>query len=300
MTQDRSAELTGNPTIREVVDDLTRDLAHVGILDSHVDAELLVGHVLGLGRGELAAQMALDKRISPAHVATIGTLGARRAAREPLQHITGHAYFRNLDLAVGPGVFVPRPETELLAQLVIDHVRTLASHDPEFAPKVADLGTGSGAIALSVATEVPYANVFAFEKSPEAHQWTTRNVASSGATNVTLLLGDLAGALPDLDGQFSVVVSNPPYIPVDALPQDPEVRLFDPELALYGGADGLDVVRVLDGVAHRLCQPGGLLALEHGEHQGAAIVAILQGSGWRAVATHKDLLGRDRYTTALR
>jgi release factor glutamine methyltransferase len=165
---------------------------------------------------------------------------------------------------------------------------------------VVDLGTGSGAIALSVATEVSYADVFAVEKSPDAHQWTARNVASSGATNVTLLLGDLADALPDLDGQFSVVVSNPPYIPIDAIPRDPEVRLFDPELALYGGADGLDVVRILDRVSRRLLQPGGLLALEHGEFQGADIAAMLQGSGWRAVATHKDLLGRDRYTTALR
>jgi len=296
MTHEQSTE----PTIREVVDALARDLADAGILDSHVDAELLVGHVLDLGRGELAAQMALDRRLSPADAVTIGALGARRVAREPLQHITGHAYFRNLDLAVGPGVFVPRPETELLAQLVIDHVRTLASPDPDFAPKVVDLGTGSGAIALSVATEVSYADVFAVEKSPDAHQWTARNVASSGATNVTLLLGDLADALPDLDGQFSVVVSNPPYIPIDAIPRDPEVRLFDPELALYGGADGLDVVRILDRVSRRLLQPGGLLALEHGEFQGADIATILQGSGWRAVATHKDLLGRDRYTTALR
>ena len=287
-------------TIREVVDALARDLTDAGILDAHVDAELLVGHVLELGRGELAAQIALDRSLSPAQAATIAELGARRALREPLQHITGHAYFRNLDLAVGPGVFVPRPETELLAQLVIDHVRTLANTDADSGPLVADLGTGSGAIALSVATEVPYARVFAVEKSPEAHAWTARNVASSGAQNLTLILGDLADALPDFDGQLSVVVSNPPYIPADAIPRDPEVRLFDPELALYGGVDGLDIVRVLDGVAHRLLRAGGLLALEHGELQGADIAQILRGSGWRAVATHQDMLGRDRYTTALR
>lgn len=285
-------------TIRSVLDALAQRLASAGILDSHVDAELLVGHVLDLGRGELAAQSALDRSITSAQHQLISELGARRASREPLQHITGHAYFRNLDLAVGPGVFVPRPETELLAQMVIDHVRSLAPGDTP--PLVVDLGTGSGAIAISVATEVPYAEVFAIEKSPDAHKWTARNVESSGATNLTLILGDLADALLDLDGRFSVVVSNPPYIPVDAIPRDPEVRLFDPELALYGGADGLDVVRILDGVARRLLQPGGMLALEHGELQGEEIATILRTSGWRAVATHRDLLGRDRYTTALR
>lgn len=285
-------------TIRSVLDALAQRLASAGILDSHVDAELLVGHVLDLGRGELAAQSALDRSITSVQHQLIAELGARRASREPLQHITGHAFFRNLDLAVGPGVFVPRPETELLAQMVIDHVRSLAPGDSP--PLVVDLGTGSGAIAISVATEVPYAEVFAIEKSPDAYRWSARNVESSGATNLTLILGDLADALPDLDGRFSVVVSNPPYIPVDAIPRDPEVRLFDPELALYGGADGLDVVRILDGVALRLLQPGGMLALEHGELQGQAIATILRASGWRAVATHRDLLGRDRYTTALR
>ena len=295
-----SAENESHETIREVVDALTRQFETAGILEPHVDAELLVGHVLELGRGELAAQMALDRSVSPAQLKTIGELGQRRASREPLQHITGHAFFRNLDLAVGPGVFVPRPETELLAQIVIDHVRTLAQPDDHSAPIVVDLGTGSGAIALSVATEVRYARVFAVEKSPEAHEWTARNVQTSGAQNVTLVLGDLADALPDYDGQLAVVVSNPPYIPSDAIPRDPEVHLFDPKLALYGGVDGLDVIRILDGVAQRLLRAGGLLAMEHGEHQGAEIAALLRESGWRAVATHQDMLGRDRYTTALR
>ena len=284
------------PTISSVVDELTRELASAGILEPHVDAELLVGHVLHLSRGELAAQVVLERTMSVEDATLVREFGVRRAAREPLQHITGHAYFRALDLAVGPGVFVPRPETELLAQMVIDHVRSLA-HE---APIVVDLGTGSGAIALSVATEVPYTRVVAVEKSPEAHAWTSRNVSALAPSNTTLLLGDLSDALSDLDGQVAVVVSNPPYIPDDAIPRDPEVRLFDPALALYGGPDGLDIVRQLEVTAARLLSPGGLLALEHGELQGAAIADILRSHGWRAVATHQDLLGRDRYTTALR
>ena len=283
-------------TIENVVDELTHELAAAGILDSRVDAELLVCHVLQLSRGELAAQIVLDRTMSSAEVANVREIGRRRAAREPLQHITGHAYFRSLELAVGPGVFVPRPETELLAQMVIDHVRTLA--DPE--PLVVDLGTGSGAIALSVATEVSHARVVAVEKSEDAHAWTARNVAAIAPDNTTLVLGDMSDALPEFNGRVSVVVSNPPYIPNDAVPRDPEVRLFDPQLALYGGSDGLDVVRILEATAARLLRTGGLLALEHGEFQGPEIAGLLRGNGWRAVATHKDLLGRDRYTTALR
>jgi release factor glutamine methyltransferase len=283
-------------TIENVVDELTQELAAAGILDSRVDAELLVCHVLQLSRGEVAAQIVLDRTMSPDDVVRVREFGRRRAAREPLQHITGHAYFRSLVLAVGPGVFVPRPETELLTQMVIDHVRTMA--DPE--PLVVDLCAGSGAIALSVATEVPYARVVAVEKSEDAHAWTARNVAALAPDNTTLVLGDLADAVPEFNGRVAVVVSNPPYIPDDAVPRDPEVRLFDPQLALYGGPDGLDVVRILDATAARLLRPGGLLAFEHGEFQGPDIAALLRGNGWRAVATHKDLLGRDRYTTAVR
>jgi len=287
---------TPDPLISSVVDALTRDLDTAGILDPQVDAELLVGHVLQLSRGEVAARIVLERTMSHQDAVRAHELGARRAAREPLQHLTGLAYFRSLELAVGPGVFVPRPETELLAQIVIDHARTL----PDESPIVVDVGTGSGAIALSVATEVPYAQVYAIEKSPDAFAWTSRNMTGLGVTNVTLVLSDLVDALPDLTGQCAVVVSNPPYIPDDAIPRDAEVRLHDPQLALYGGPDGLDVVRVLAVMAARLVRPGGLLAIEHGELQGAQVTEILRSTGWRAVATHTDLLGRDRYTTALR
>lgn len=272
------------------------ELAEAGVPDPEVDAELLLGHVLGLGRGEVQAKVALDVAVGEEDAAAIGRLVARRASREPLQHLTGRAPFRRLELAVGPGVFVPRPETEQVAQFAIDALQAAAVP----APIAVDLGTGSGAIAIAMATEVPRARVFAVERSPEAFDWARRNVAESGAGNLELVLGDLADAFPELDGTVAVVISNPPYVPADAVPRDPEVRLFDPAIALYGGADGLDLVRAVSRTGLRLLHPGGTLVLEHGELQGAAIRSLLTAEGWRAAATHPDLLGRDRATTALR
>ena len=271
-------------------------LSASGITDSDVDAELLIGHVLGLGRGEVQARLILNDLVSHDNAQLIRSLVARRSAREPLQHILGVAWFRSLTLEVGPGVFVPRPETEQLAQLAIDALRSLA--DP--APIGVDLGTGSGAIALAMASEVPHARIFAVEKSPEAMPWTSKNFAQLGAGNATLIQGDLADAFPELNGTVAVVASNPPYIPTDAVPRDPEVQLHDPHLALYGGHDGLDVVRLVSHTALRLLRSGGALMMEHGELQGAAIRTLLLTDGWRAPATHRDLLGRDRYTTATR
>jgi release factor glutamine methyltransferase len=219
-----------------------------------------------------------------------------RAAREPLQHITGFAPFLSLELAVGPGVFVPRPETEFVTQLAIDALFAVASP----APTAIDLGTGSGAIALALATEVPHAQVVAVENSPRAFIWARQNAREVNAPNLRLVFADLADAVPELDGTLDVVVSNPPYIPLGAIPRDPEVRLHDPEAALYGGADGLDVVRVISTRAQALLRPGGTLVLEHGELQGDELRALLDADGWRATATHRDLLGRDRATTASR
>ncbi len=283
-------------TIRDLRASAVAELAAAGVPDPEVDAELLIGHVLGLGRGEVQARIAMDAGVGEDEVAAVQTLVARRAAREPLQHITGRAPFRNLELAVGPGVFVPRPETEQVAQLAIDAL--LAAAEP--APVAVDLGTGSGAIAIALATEVAHARVFAIELSPEAHAWAERNVAASGANNLELVLGDLADAFPELDGRAAVVISNPPYVPTDALPRDPEVRLFDPATALYGGEDGLDVVHTVSRTALRLLHPGGTLVIEHGELQGADIRDLLTRDGWRTAATHPDLLGRDRATTAVR
>lgn len=259
-----------------------------------VDAELLIGHVLGLSRGQVQAKAVADAMLSADDHLTVLELVERRAAREPLQHITGRAAFRSLDLAVGPGVFVPRPETEFVAQLAIDALLAV----PSPAPRAVDLGTGSGAIAIALATEVPHAEVAAVENSTRAFIWAKQNVRESGAQNLRLVFGDLADALPELDGRLDVVISNPPYIPLGAIPRDPEVRLHDPEAALYGGADGLDVVRAVSTRARALLRPGGTLVLEHGELQGEAIRELLVADGWRAPQTSRDLLGRDRATTA--
>ncbi|APF35464.1 peptide chain release factor N(5)-glutamine methyltransferase [Microbacterium paludicola] len=283
-------------TLTEVLRAATAELEAAFVPTPQVDAELLAAHVLGIGRGELSAAVFRGDSIGGEEAARLADLVARRAAREPLQHLTGVAPFRHLELRVGPGVFVPRPETESVAQIAIDLLRAAAG--PE--PVAVDLGTGSGAIALALATEVPHARVFAAENSVDAFIWTKENFALVGASNARLAFIDLERAFPELDGTVSVLVSNPPYVPDDAIPRDPEVRLWDPPAALYGGADGLDVVRTLSRVGLRLVHPGGSIVIEHGELQGDAIRSILASDGWSAAATHPDLTMRDRTTTAVR
>jgi len=283
-------------SIAELRDLAITRLTDAGVATPEADADLLIGHVLGLSRGEVQARAIAGAELRSDQLDELEPMLDRRIAREPLQHITGVSYFRSLALAVGPGVFVPRPETEQVAQYAIDALRAVAT--PE--PIGVDLGAGSGAIAFSMATEVPHARVYAVEVSPDAFAWTMQNRERTGATNATLFLGDLASAFPALDGMVDVVISNPPYIPSDAIPRDLEVQLHDPAVALYGGADGLDVVRQVSITATRLLHSGGTLVLEHGELQGASIAALLKADGWTAVATHRDLLGRDRATTALR
>jgi release factor glutamine methyltransferase len=271
-------------------------LERAGVPSARVDAELLLGSILDVSRGRLQASALMDATLTAAQSDQFSAYLVRRAAREPLQHITGKAPFRSMELSIGPGAFVPRPETEQVAQFAIDALRAVPSANPFGV----DLGTGSGAIALAMATEVPHASIWAVENSPEAFIWARRNREETGADNATVVFVDLADALPELNGRVDVVISNPPYIPLGAIPRDPEVRLFDPEHALYGGEDGLDVVHAVSTTALRLLHPGGTLVMEHGELQGEAIAALLRADGWNAVATHRDLLGRDRATTALR
>ncbi|WP_243224962.1 peptide chain release factor N(5)-glutamine methyltransferase [Microbacterium sp. CIAB417] len=281
-------------SIAALLRSVAQQLADAGVPDPLVDAELLLGHVAGLGRGAVQAAAVRGDELAEEDADRLRALVERRAAREPLQHLTGTAPFRHLELAVGPGVFVPRPETEQVAQFAIDALMNA----PDAEPIGVDLGTGSGAIALAMATEVPHARIFAAELSADAHAWAARN--TEAAANLTLVHADLAEAFRELDGRVAVVISNPPYVPDDAIPRDPEVRLFDPSTALYGGPDGLDVVRVLSRRALALLRPGGLLVIEHGELQGAEVRALLTADGWRAAATHPDLTHRDRATTALR
>ncbi|KRF31024.1 peptide chain release factor N(5)-glutamine methyltransferase [Yonghaparkia sp. Soil809] len=277
---------------REAID----ALAAGGVPAPEVDADLLIGHVLGLSRGGVQARALISSAVADDAAAAIRAAVTRRAAREPLQHITGLAPFRSLELEVGPGVFTPRPETEFVVQFAIDALALVPSPDP----LAVDLGSGSGAIALAMATEVPHSRVVAVEKSADALPWTARNIERHGDGRVRLVEGDLADALPELDGLVDVVASNPPYIPLGAVPRDPEVRLFDPAAALYSGEDGLDAVRALSRTARRLLRPGGALVIEHGELQAADIGAILRADGFSAIACHRDLLGRDRATTARR
>jgi release factor glutamine methyltransferase len=289
-----------------LLDEVTRAaqrLAVAGVESPRGDAELIAAHVHGVARGMLHTVPDCD------FDARFWADVARREAREPLQHITGRAYFRYLELEVGPGVFVPRPETEVMTGWAIERLRAMDAAEP----LVADLGTGSGAIALAIAQEVPRARVHAVEAERLAHAWAERNIGLftgrcapgrapdwAAGPQVALHLCDLARALPELDGTVDLVISNPPYIPAGAS-VPPEVGEYDPPEALWGGADGLATIRQVERTAARLLRPGGLVAVEHGAPQGAAVYWVFgEGSGWCDTRNHKDLAGRDRFITSRR
>lgn len=283
-------------SLADAVQRATAVLAAAGVPSPGVDAQLLAAHLLGVSRGELAA-MLFGTAVAPNGYSE---LIARRASREPLQHITGVAHFRHLELAVGPGVFVPRPETESVVQLAIDELTQLRKHILDGRELIAvDLGTGSGAIAASLATELNNVRVYAVELSDEALPWTQKNVAGTG---VELVQGDLRDAFAQLNGCVDVVVSNPPYIPADAVPRDLEVRLHDPHMALYGGgADGMELPTAATRTASRLLKTGGYFVMEHAEVQAETMAAMFAESGhWTEISSHTDLTGRDRATSGRR
>ncbi|WP_210440436.1 peptide chain release factor N(5)-glutamine methyltransferase [Nocardioides xinjiangensis] len=266
-------------------------LREAGVASPERDADLLLAHVVDVPLGRLA----LVDEVSSVEAERYDALVARRAAREPLQHLTGTAAFRHVELAVGPGVFVPRPETELLAGWAIEAART-AEHENSTC-RVVDLCTGSGAIARAVADEVPHADVHAVELDEAALAWAQRNLSGTG---VDLRQGDMAAAFDDLLGTVDVVVCNPPYIPLEAWESvAAEARDHDPHLALFSGQDGLDAIRVLERRAAQLLRPGGVVGAEHADVQGGSAPAVFAGSGrWVDVADHRDLAGRPRYLTA--
>ena len=274
-------------TPRVLLKDAAASLAAGGVASPEHDAAELLAHVLGTTRGRLSLVEDVPAGARDEYAALV----ARRAAREPLQHLTGSAAFRHVELAVGPGVFVPRPETELLAGWAVEQ----ASPQPE--PVVVDLCTGSGAIAKAVAHEVPQARVHAVELDEDAHAWAVRNLAGTG---VDLRLGDLATAFDDLLGVVDVVTCNPPYIPLTAWESvAAEARDHDPHLALFSGTDGLDAIRALERRAAALLRPGGVVGFEHADAQGESAPAVFSDTGrWREVRDHRDLAGRPRYTTA--
>ncbi len=273
-------------------------LREAGVDSADHDAAEIVAHVLGVNRSRLTGAV-LDAADDD-QLGAIEALLRRRAAREPLQHLTGVAHFRHLTLAVGPGVFVPRPETEVMAGWAVEAAAAVARSGRT--PRVVDLCTGSGAIALSVATEVPQAEVHAVELGEEALVWAERNRAASPARDrVELRAGDMASAFPELDGTVDVVVSNPPYIPMTAYDSVArEVREHDPALALWSGEDGLDDIRTVVRAAARLLAPGGRLGFEHAEVQAQSAPSVLTADRrWREVRDHRDLAGRPRFTTAV-
>lgn len=269
----------------------TAVLAEAGLPSPPHDAATLLAHVLGVPRVALVTAPALTLEQAD----RFAELVARRAGREPLQHLTGTAGFRHVELAVGPGVFLPRPETELLAGWAVERAREMVADGRQ--PVVVDLCSGSGAIALSVASEVRTAHVHAVELDEGAHAWATRNLAGSG---VDLRWGDMGEAFPDLDGAVDVVVGNPPYIPLEAYESvAAEVRDHDPPLALWSGEDGLEAMRVLERTAARLLRVEGVVGAEHADVQGESAPALFTAAEcWADVRDHEDLAGRARYVTA--
>lgn len=268
------------------LDEASALLASAGVASPRVDAERLAVDGVGLDRP-------LDTTHDPGE--RYWELVARRAAREPLQHLLGRAWFRHIEVAVGPGVFVPRPETEVVTQAAVDEARAVAATGVR--PVVVDLGTGTGVIALCLAHEVPASVVHAVEVHDGAWRWARRNTAG---TSVTLHKADLRDCLPGMDATVHVVVSNPPYIPPDAVPVDREVREHDPATALYGSDDdGLGHVRAVVETAGRLLVDGGLLVVEHADTQGAAVASML-AERWVDVRSHRDLTQRPRFVTARR
>ncbi len=288
-----AARVGAAATLRAALAEADQALATAGVASPRPDAEELASHLLGVGRAELW------RHLDAAPPAGFGDLVQRRALRVPLQHITGTAYFRHLTLHVGPGVFVPRPETEVVVEHAIGLVRSMAAVLRVGRPLVAvDLGAGSGAIALSLAHEVPDLEVHAVEVDPGVIPWLRHNAMD---TRVQVHEEDLAETLPGVDGQVDLVVSNPPYIPRDAIPRDPEVARFDPPQALYSGIDGLDHLRAVERVAHRLLRPGGYVVAEHADQQGRSAPQVFASRpGWSDVEDHPDLLGRPRYVVARR
>jgi release factor glutamine methyltransferase len=271
----------------------TARLEAAGVPSPAHDAAELLAHVVGVPRGRLA----LLEEVGERELAAYDALLARRAAREPLQHLTGVTGFRHVELAVGPGVFVPRPETELLAGWAVESAldrRTALS-----APVVVDLCTGSGAIAKAVADEVPHAEVHAVELDERALAWAARNLEGTG---VDLRAGSMADAFDDLAGRVDVVVCNPPYVPLEAWESvAPEARDHDPHLALFSGDDGLDAIRLLARRAHHLLRAGGVVGVEHADVQGDSAPAVfVEAGGWADVRDHRDLADRPRYLTARR
>lgn len=278
---------------RSLVGDAAAQLARCGVPSAEVDAVLLLAHAWSRPAADVRHAMALRRDVPEGVAAALDDLLGERCRRVPVQHLTGRAPFRHLELQVGPGVFVPRPETEMLVDLALPAL-------PDGGVLV-DLCTGSGALALAVKDERSDARVYAVELSELAAAWARRNRDDLGL-EVEVEVGPAQSAFASLDGEVDVVLSNPPYVPQDMVPVDPEVREHDPQMALYGGSvDGLRIPMEVSARAARLLRPGGLLVMEHAEAQGESLPRRLERQGvWDRVEDHLDLTGRPRAVTAYR
>ena len=282
--------------LRTVVRAATGRLAAAGVDSPEHDARALAVHVLGLAR---PSDLLLVDDLEPDQATAYDELVDRRAERVPLQHLTGSVGFRYVELEVGPGVFVPRPETESVVQWAVDAVKA----EGWTAPSCVDLCTGSGTMAFALANELPGATVHAVERDEAALVWTRRNAqkrVEAGDPEVTVHQASAEDALPGFDGTLDLVVSNPPYVATtEAFIPDPEVLDHDPGIALWAGEDGLDVLRLVEQAARRLLRPGGLVVVEHSDRQGQSAPAVFrEAGGWAEIADHRDHADRDRFVTA--
>ena len=273
--------------IRQAISEATTQLAAAGIDSARVDAEYLAAHAAGVDRARV-----MFSEPDPAFYPRFRELVARRAQRIPLQHLIGTAAFGPVEVQVGPGVFIPRPETEALLEWAMNQPLPPS-------PLIVDLCTGSGALALALAHTWPQAQVVAVEKSPEALVYARRNCAGS---RVELLEADVTvpSLLADRDGTVDLLVSNPPYIP-DGADLEPEVIDHDPASALFGGPDGMSVIVPIIALAARLLRPGGKLGIEHDDTTADQVVAALDRDGtFGDITARRDLTGRPRFVTATR
>ena len=279
--------------VRALLSSAATRLRAAGVETPETDARVLLAYVCGIE----PARIPLLDGVDDERVQRFDALVDARAGRVPLQHLTGRAYFRYLELEVGPGVFVPRPETEVMTGWAIEALRPAVAAGGR--PRVVELCAGSGAIAKAIVTEVTFVDVYAVEVSPQAAAYARRNLAD---TLVELYVGDMADALHVLDESVDLVIANPPYIPLEAYASvAPEARDHDPTAALFSGEDGLDAVRVVTAVATRLLRLGGLLCFEHADVQGESAPAVVTASrAFSGVRDHLDLNGRPRFVTAVR
>lgn len=281
--------------LRRLVHEAGQRLAQAGVASPEHDARELAQWLLGCS---LPLAEGADETFVSAYAEAI----RRRAAREPLQRVTGRMFFRGLELACRPGVFIVRPETEVVAGAAIEAARRCTRANVTDGPLVVDLCAGSGAIAAAVATEVPTARVVAVELADDAYAVAVATCERHAPGRVRVLQADAADpmTLAGLDGQVDVVVTNPPYVPAGAL-EDVETACHDPHLALFGGGeDGLALPTALVRRAAALLRGGGVLVMEHDARQGAALCGAALAVGFRVVSTGRDLTGRDRYLRAVR